>query len=444
MNYLTNKQISHFTAYISSNWLKLLLVTNLLALSGGFIVIQVAGFGITEDSALFLLGGWSVAGGGIPYVDFWDINPPLPFFVTAIISVPVQWLPIQNEMQTLFYLSNVVGASVIISTSLLTGQIAYCIFNDGLASFIAGLSIYLLPRVYILPATGIRPRYFLLLFGMASLYSYLREQPWLTGLFAALACTAHQAGLLYLLLAIGITGYRDGAAAVWKVIGMVGAVVTVLLATFWYWGAASSMILQTVFVPFISDTYSLSWAYRLILTLETLGYSLVLLPVAILGWKKLAAPTDFTTIWIPAGAGLFAGYNIFLDTGGPDVWMFIIFFALGIATIAARGSSELGFLILVGVGIVGFAMLFGAYPNPSPPFYEIFDIFYSFVPTPEVSQATAPNDLPLMIDRYWNQTTGDTCHWRLSDTEIAWIEQTNGNYYESNCREPISIIWDRG
>lgn len=444
MSPLSIRNILDSTEGISSTWFKLLTVVNLLVLGGGYITIQVTGSGMTGDSALFHLGGWYLADGGIPYVDFWDINPPFPFFITAILSLPLQWLPIQNEMQTLLYLANAVSAAVVMTTSLLTALIADRIFDDGLASLTAGLGIYLLPSLYVLPATGIRPKYFLLLFGMAGLYSYLRERPWLTGLFVALACTTHQAGLLYLLLATGVTGYRDGIVPAGKIIGTAAGVAVVLLVPFLYWNAVSTMIVQAVFVPLIVDIGSVSWVYYLVRFAETLGYSLVVIPIAIFGWWKVASRTDPTTVWIPLGAGMFVGYNIFLDMhGGPDVWMFIVFVSLGLAAIVADSSLGHSLLILNGTVIIGVIMLFFAYLNTNPPLYGIFDVLYSFIPTPEPLQATPPSDLPSMTERHWNQTVGDTCHWRLSDTEIVWIEQTDGNYHESDCRESLSVIWDR-
>lgn len=442
MDSLPFEQVLDSKVGISSNWFTLLIIANLLALSGGFIGVQVTGFGITEDPALFHLGGWYITNGGIPYVDFWDINPPFPFLITALLSLPIRIFPIQNEMQTLLYLGNAVSAIVVMATSLLTARIVYRIFDDELASLTAGLSVYLLPSLYTFPATGIRPKYFLLLFGMASLYSYLREWPWWTGLFAALACTTHQAGFLYLILAIGVTGYRDGIISVAKIIATAVGVGVALSVPFLYWNAVSTMVVQTVFVSFLVDIGSVSWIYNLVNLTEILGYSLVVLPVAIFGWYRVVSRLNPNTIWIPLGALMFAGYNIFLDIdGSADVWMFIIFVALGLAAIAADSSRERSLLILAGIGIIGFTMLV-TFPSTNPPLYGIFDVLYSFAPSPEPLQATPPDDLPSMTERHWNQTVEDTCHWRLSNTEIAWIEQTDGNYYKSKCRESLNTIWN--
>lgn len=39
------------------------------------------------DPAFFQHTGWYILNGGIPYVDVWDVNPPLVFGLTAVLAL---------------------------------------------------------------------------------------------------------------------------------------------------------------------------------------------------------------------------------------------------------------------------------------------------------------------------------------------------------------------
>jgi hypothetical protein len=80
-----------FTAFlqaIETCWYPLLVgtATALLTLAtiGRFLL---EAFYITDDSALFQHAGWYITHGATPYVDFWDLKPPLVYVGTTTLAV---------------------------------------------------------------------------------------------------------------------------------------------------------------------------------------------------------------------------------------------------------------------------------------------------------------------------------------------------------------------
>lgn len=76
-------------------WLAILLpwVVLLFALSFGRYLIFLWPATAT-DPAFFQHTEWYILNGGVPYVDVWDVNPPLVFGLTAVLasSPVVTWL----------------------------------------------------------------------------------------------------------------------------------------------------------------------------------------------------------------------------------------------------------------------------------------------------------------------------------------------------------------
>lgn len=159
------------------------------------------------DSAFYQHVGWYVLQGATPYVDVWDVNPPLTFGVAAVLA-----LLVGGDVLLLHVAGAGLTAFVVVASVLLTGLLAYDLTGDDAAALAAGLVMLAVPEVYGLPPYGIRSQYFALLFGLVGLVLVRRGRPFAAGASVAAAAGFWQPGAGFALLVVGMAARRDGWA----------------------------------------------------------------------------------------------------------------------------------------------------------------------------------------------------------------------------------------
>lgn len=398
---------------------------SLFALPGGVVVVDPPS--VATDPAFYQHVGWYVTRGGVPYVDVWDVNPPLTFAVAAVLSLVAGGnLPLQHTLGVLLTFATV-GAAVV-----LTAWLAYDLTGENAAAVAAAFVLLVPAEVYGLVPYGLRSQYFALLFGVLALVLVRRDRAFLAGASAAAAAGFWQPGGGIALLAVGVAAHRGGHAAALRAVGgglvVAGLVVLPFLAV----GAFVPMVAQTVLAPFYGqEPYTLlGRTYSLVLAM---GYGTVLLPVAGAGWAA-AALEPGERWWVPAGAALF-GLQVYLVNfnGSMDALLFLVFVALGVALVVAalpsgrrRWAVAATFLLVLAGPVWHLA--------PAAPPRESVQTWYEGA-DPDANPALegAESSVPEMQTIYWKKLEPRTCHYRLSHTELRWIEKTGASLDERRC-----------
>lgn len=112
---------------------------------------------IETDPAFFQHTGWYVLEGAVPYVDVWDVNPPVPFGITAALT-----LLSGGNMLVLHALSTTLAVLVAAASVLLVGWIAHLVTGNDAAAVIAGLTMLVVPGLFFLSPEGVRAQFYAL------------------------------------------------------------------------------------------------------------------------------------------------------------------------------------------------------------------------------------------------------------------------------------------
>lgn len=409
------------------DWYHVLGVVLAVLFGGSLLAYTIADAPLAAiDPAFYQHVGWYVTQGAVPYVDVWDINPPLTFGVAAALAVVAGGnLLVQHALGVVLTVA-VVGGGV-----GLTGALAADVTGDRWAALAAALVVLVPAETYGLVPFGLRSQYFALLFGVLALVLVRRARPALAGASAAIGAGFWQPGAGVALLVVGMAAQRSGRdhalAAVAGGLAVAAAVVLPFVAV----GAFVPMVVQTVGAPLaVQDPYTLlGRTYELALAL---GYGTLLLPVAVAGWGALVQERT-RWWWIPAG-GLVYGLQVYLVNfnGALDALLFLPFVALGVAAAVAslpgdrRRWAAAVLVLLVATG--------PAWNLAAPWPKESLETQYERVDADHVpSLVEARQSSPSMQTIYWEKRKPESCHYRLSFTELYWIEATDARLGERRC-----------
>jgi hypothetical protein len=425
-------------SFVERHWLLVLggLATVMQTLS---VVRALSGSGrpaINIDSALFQHAGWYVTQGAVPYIDIWDIKPPLAIETTTVLAV------LAGDPLQLHLLSVAVTAAAAIGCSLLVALLAHRLTGDARAALLAGLTLLTVPGFYYLSANGFRPKYFTLCLGLAALLFGLRDRPLFAGMAAAASAGYWQYGVIFAVFVVGIAiQRRDRRALVRHVLGM--AVVTaVVVAPILARGALVPMLVEVVYVPLTAqETQPL--LQRLGKLVFYLAYALV---PALLGTYGLATGGRQHLRrhwWVYAGAA-WGGFQLLFDLdSAPDLYLLVVFLALGVALFAERAqprTRQWFSVCLLGIVLLNALWVGGVVANPiggGPDIAtddaetNLMDIATSV----DVSRPGEPprHGIPDVQKLYWHTEIPPSCHYRLSQTERNWLAETSQPYHESRC-----------
>ncbi|WP_436343905.1 DolP-mannose mannosyltransferase [Natronorubrum sp. FCH18a] len=426
----------------------------------GTFVVVLFGFGFSRylmnewpalptDPAFFQHTGWYVLQGGVPYVDVWDVNPPVPFGITAVLAALSG-----GNMLVLHGLGSTLTVLVAAASVLLVGWAAYLVTGEDAAAVAAGLTMLVVPELFLLSPEGVRAQFYSLFFGVLALVLVLRDRPFLAGAIAALSAGSWQSGAVFALLVVGMAYQRNGGKdALSAVAG--GAVVTgVVVLVFAAAGALVPMVVQTIVAPLTAgSTYTL--AERGFSILLVFGYGSVLIPVALYGWAHAAVRDPWERWWVPTGGVILALQVLFVDMdGSTDALLWLAFVSLGVAvaverviawrsraakrrgTDATRTTRRQRWTAVAVVAVVVVLVLSGLvweFGSPRPQ-STLQTMQQEAEPEGEDLPITPGDaDVPSMQTIYWEQLKPDTCHYRLSWNEVRWIGMTDDRLDARDC-----------
>ncbi|QSX00396.1 DolP-mannose mannosyltransferase [Haloterrigena alkaliphila] len=410
--------------------------------------LLVAWPALATDPAFFQHTGWYVLEGGVPYVDVWDVNPPVPFGITAVLAALSG-----GDMLVLHALGTTLTVLVAAASVLLVGWVAYLVTETDAAAVAAGLTMLVVPELFLLSPEGVRAQFYALFFGVLALALVLRDRPFLAGAIAALSAGSWQSGGVFALLIVGMAFQRSGRRGALSAVAGGGVVTGVVVLAFAAAGALVPMFVQTV-VATLTAGSSYTLAERGYTILLVFGYGAVLLPVALYGWARAAVRDIRERWWIPAGGLLLAAQVVFVDLdGSTDALLWLAFVALGVAVAVERVTTRQSVptdrlsgdasrttrhwvtavavvVLLAALVLSGLVWHFGSSPQQS----TLRTLQEGAEPEGE-SLPISPSDadVPSMQTIYWEQAKPETCHYRLSWNEVRWVAMTDDRLDRRQC-----------
>ncbi|SFS99920.1 DolP-mannose mannosyltransferase [Halostagnicola kamekurae] len=403
---------------------------------------------LATDPAFFQHTGWYIVHGGVPYVDVWDVNPPVPFAITAVLAVLSG-----GDMLVLHGLSTALTVLVAASSVLLVGWTAYLVTEEHVAAIAAGLAMLIVPELVVLSLEGVRAQFYALFFGSLALVLVLRDRPFLAGVAAALSAGSWQSGAVFAPLIVGMAYQRYGGRAAVRAIAGGGVVTGIVVVVFAAAGAFVPMVVQSIVAPLrAGGPYTL--AERVYSILLVFGYGAVIFPVALYGWGRAAVRDLDSRWWIPVGGVILTLQVLFVDLdGSTDAFLLLSFIALGVAVtvervIALRTEStddrrddisrtnnsllaSVVIVLLVGVLVLGGVVWHLDSPPPKPTLQT--NQQQAEPPGEDLPITPADGNAPSMQTIYWEQLKPDTCHYRLSWNEIRWVAMTDDRLDARQC-----------
>jgi hypothetical protein len=377
---------------------------------------------VNIDAATYQHAGWLITQGAIPYIDVWEIKPPLAWYTPALLA-----LLSGSDMLLLHLLNVVVTCGVMLGVVYLVGALAFDMTDSQEAGLVAGLVMLALPGFPYLATLGFRPKYFMLLFGLISVLLQRKGQPFWSGVSAAAATGYVLQGAVFpaLILFLAIRD-RHADAALKSLAGMalltIAALIPILI-----WGAALPMLIEVVIAPLMS-TEPQSLVARLAKFVQHTKYALPLTAFGLFGLLRFGLGGRGDRLWVAIGGLAYAAQVMFLDFDSfPDLFGLHCFVSLGAGLLVAGGSVLTRRLVLAIVAPIlvtstiwlgGLGVLF---EEASPPAQE---------PTESVD---ARMGLPNMAYIYWNKMLPESCHFRLGTIEKQWLQTTGHPLEERRC-----------
>lgn len=145
---------------------------------------------IGPDALLFQYSGQVLRRGGLPYRDVWDIKPPVIHELAALLAIVSGGDPF-----ILFVLSIILTSTIFVVIIALISDLTYAWTADRYAAVAAGLLPVLFPEFVTFASRGLRPKLFVIAFGLLSLRFYSQEKPFLSGILATLSAGLWQFGV---------------------------------------------------------------------------------------------------------------------------------------------------------------------------------------------------------------------------------------------------------
>jgi len=410
------------------------------------------------DAAFFQHAGWYITQGAVPYVHIWDVKPPLTHLTTTGLA-----LLSGGDMFLLHTLSVLVMATAGVAVVGLVGALTYRLTDDEVASVAAGLCVLSFGGFHYLAAQGFYPKYLAIALGLTSILLQYRGWPGYSGVAAALSAGYIQHAAVFSILVLGLATQRHGRdGARTTLLGMV-TTTAVVVAPMIAWGAGEAMIVEVVLALLVGSEPSgpLELLRRLGKGLVLTGYAGVPILLGAYGLVRVGSRNLRDRWWVVAGGAAY-GLQIFLFDfdSYPDLFFGLVFVSMGVGLLVhtLRGRKRqavvatlvavvtLSVVFLGGVGVVTnetvytqslddslassdtvvhstvkyVETLFGAEPMRRDSVYD---------------EAEPSSDRVGVMELFWTKGTPTSCHYRLSGTEILWIERTGGSYTAQTCGE---------
>lgn len=397
---------------------------------------------MAPDAGIFQHIGWLITNGGQLYVDAWEPKLPLPFETTALLSL------LSGGDMYLYQLLNItLMALASVGSIVLVALLTHHITHNEVASVLAGSSLLLLPGYLIRPAYGFKAKYMLLFFGLLAIYMILNEHPLLSGAAAAMSFGYYQLGAIFPLVVVGLAWHRWGPRTTEKVV-VTGVVVTLisLSPVLFLWEASSQLVAQALIIPAIVGGEA-PLVEKVLAGAAHFKWASPFVIIGGIGFLRSIREKLGAEHWWMTACTIWFGFALFFvdfDTGGyTDLIPGLAFMAIGIGLFADHYSSRavrrglvalmLAVIVINTVALGSFGLVFQPVDTREPESMES-------LATNERAQTvdTVPDDTPDVRYLYWTKETAPTCHYRLSLTEIHWLQRV-GDDISNDCSDMAEV-----
>jgi len=324
---------------------------------------------LSSDTAFFEHAGWYITQGAVPYVNFWDVKPPLIHETSALISFVTG-----GNITLGHYISIFIMSSLAIGILLLVSSLTYRMTESRKAALIAGIAVLAHPAFHHLPTLGLWAKYFSVFFGLFGIWCEKNNRYLLAGASGAASAGYWQFGLIFALIVASLTIQTGGRTKIRDTIIGMAIVTAITVAPVIYMGGFVAMISQVVFVPFtISEDYTL--LHRLGKGVLYLGYSGIVLILGVMGAACALYKDWRETWWVAVGLAWFGFQLLALNFASEaDLFPALIFTALGVGVFVPHLTPKrqkqvgavVGSIALVSVAMLGSVGLVVSPIDPGP------------------------------------------------------------------------------
>jgi hypothetical protein len=415
---------------IDENWVRCLAIAAAAVLIVATVVkFASEPFEVNRDSALFQHAGWYITQGATPYVDFWDLKPPLIYAVTTGLAL------ISGGNMAVLHISAVITALLAVwSGIMVVGMLTHRLTDDGFAAVIAGMTMFVVPTVYAFPASGIRPKYFAFCFGATALLLAVDDRPALAGVAAATSAGFWQLGgpLAPLVVAIGFQ--RGGWQTAGRTVGGGVAVAVAVVAPFVATGLAVPLFVETVIAP-VYGVEGYTVPGRLLDVVLEIGIGGVLfVAIGTAGWVRGLTWDRKRYWWLAVGGFLYTG-QVFLEMQGAiELILLFMFLSVGVGVLIARvPRPSRRWQVVAVVFLLAVSGGYWAAAPVTPLKTEIEDTQNDFEGPDYETLPPIPDGAPSMQSVYWEKRHPEVCHYRFGQKQRAFMAQTGGDLRKANC-----------
>jgi hypothetical protein len=421
---------------LGTNWFRILLFGSAALLSISALVrFAVEPYHVSTDSALFQHAGWYIANGATPYVDFWDIKPPLIYAVTTGLA-----LLSGGNMAVLHLLSVALASGAVVAGVTLVGVLTHRLTDHGPASVVAGATMFVLPTVYVFPSAGIRPKYFAFAFGIGALVLAVDDHPTKSGAAAAASAGFWQLGGLVALLAVGIGLQRGGPRAAGRTVGGGVAVAIAVVAPFVAADLAIPLFLETVLAPLYTvERYTVGG--RILEFVIEVGYGAFLLPIGLYGWIRGVLEDASRYWWVGVGGAAYL-LQVFLEMQGAIELIFpLSFLAIGVGVVLANPPaapstslpSPSRSWLVAAVAVLAVLNVLWAFGPVTPIKHEVETAHERRAISEYETVAPPPENAPSMRTLYWEKGIPESCHYRAGYKQRHFVERIDTTVDKPTC-----------
>ena len=369
------------------------------------------------DAALFQHAGWYILQGAIPYVHIWDPTPPLAFFIPLLLT-----LFTGGDVLTLHVLSLLLTGLVAVLTVLLIALLIASLTADRLAGILGGLLMYTFVYYYNHATLGFGFKHFTLFFGLLGLWLALRRHPFLSGMAVAASALIWLPSAIFILLGLGMVYTGCGRRQSLLAAAGISLTAAVVLAPIAYWEALQLMLGQ-MFAPLVVSE-DLAFIMRFKKAAYFLEVGALFLIAAVFMVVQIFTRRQWHLWWVVAGTSYFTVQILFLDFDNfPDLYSIMAFSSVLFGLFVARTSGQTRHVLAVCVlATILIAPLVHYGLGMSDPNAEI----------PE-TRVVEGRVVPSMQTIYWQKIKPETCHYRLSGIEQAWLASMKARGVDVSC-----------
>jgi len=253
---------------------------------------------LSADSALYQHGGWYMTVGGVPYVDMWDVKPPLAFKVPAVLSLLTGGNP--TAQLWLSILAMLIGVVAII---WFTATVITDLTGDQVASVLAATVIVAYPFFFYYAAKGFRPKIFVLAIGLGAIYAAMRGHGFGAGVASGSAAGMWQMGIFFIPMIFLILAQGEVNTHSWRskkqirnAIVALTTTTVVVVAPIILQGGLVPMLVETIVIP-LGEGENQTIAFAIVKGIFLLGFGSISVVVGLVGppgiifiYQKSAAP----------------------------------------------------------------------------------------------------------------------------------------------------------